>query len=548
MTRSTTPRSRLARALGPEPFARQVVTHLFSTGGDAFFAVSLAGSLFFSVSLDAARPQVVLYLAATMAPFAVVAPIIGPVIDRFRGGQRAVIAVSLGARAAVCLLMAGDLQRLLFYPEAFTVLILGKTYSVAKSALVPALVPGDEDLVSANSRLTATGVLSGAAGGALAAGLLALTGAPWVLRAGAVVYAAGSAASVRIPRVTPRRFVPPALEYEELKTPTVGLASWAMVVLRAAIGFTIFLLGFALRREGEAAWVYGLVLVASGAGGFAGTLVATRLRRRVLEERIVALALSAPALVALLVALRFDLPGVLLAAFALGVGASAARQAFDSLVQRAAPDADRGRTFARFETRFQLAWVAGAIVPVLASLDDRLGLALLGSLLAAASVGYVVAAAPAARFDEQLRSLRRRVLDEPAEVPPSALADETLVFARSLHDRGAHRRAVLEAFTALEVERDRLRAAAERAADDDPALARARGTLRRLRRCAVESDEAVGVETSATAIRLCAAGLARLRGDPDAEDVTDVPDVPDGTDPAAQVEGGDEAAEGETGS
>ena len=43
-------------------------------------AVSLAGSLFFNLSIDAARPRIILYLAITMAPFAVVAPLIGPFV------------------------------------------------------------------------------------------------------------------------------------------------------------------------------------------------------------------------------------------------------------------------------------------------------------------------------------------------------------------------------------------------------------------------------------------------------------------------------------
>ena len=44
--------------------------HPLHSAGEAFFAVSLAGSLFFNVSVDAARPRILLYLALTMAPFA----------------------------------------------------------------------------------------------------------------------------------------------------------------------------------------------------------------------------------------------------------------------------------------------------------------------------------------------------------------------------------------------------------------------------------------------------------------------------------------------
>ena len=62
--------------------------------GDTLFTVSLAGSLFFNVSADAARPTVLLYLLLTLAPFAVVGPFVGTVIDRFPGSQRALFATT----------------------------------------------------------------------------------------------------------------------------------------------------------------------------------------------------------------------------------------------------------------------------------------------------------------------------------------------------------------------------------------------------------------------------------------------------------------------
>ena len=51
--------------------------HAVSTLGDALVAVALAGTLFFAVPVAAARPRVALYLLLTVAPFAVVAPLLG---------------------------------------------------------------------------------------------------------------------------------------------------------------------------------------------------------------------------------------------------------------------------------------------------------------------------------------------------------------------------------------------------------------------------------------------------------------------------------------
>src|ERR1039458_6227099 len=59
--------------------------------GDAFVAVALAGTLFFSASVDQARGRVALALLITMAPFAVLAPFIGPMLDRARQGRRYIL-------------------------------------------------------------------------------------------------------------------------------------------------------------------------------------------------------------------------------------------------------------------------------------------------------------------------------------------------------------------------------------------------------------------------------------------------------------------------
>ena len=69
-------------------FNRFTLATVLSGVADALIAVSLAGSLFFSLSPDASRQQVLLYLLINMAPFALLAPLVGPVIDRFRLGHR----------------------------------------------------------------------------------------------------------------------------------------------------------------------------------------------------------------------------------------------------------------------------------------------------------------------------------------------------------------------------------------------------------------------------------------------------------------------------
>src|SRR5206468_1079419 len=73
---------------GDSPLARLAQTHVLAVAGDTMVTIALAGSLFFSVDPNAAKGRVALYLALTMAPFAVVAPLLGPILDRSRAGRR----------------------------------------------------------------------------------------------------------------------------------------------------------------------------------------------------------------------------------------------------------------------------------------------------------------------------------------------------------------------------------------------------------------------------------------------------------------------------
>ncbi len=121
------------------PFARLVRAHAVAVCGDACLTVSLAGSLFFQSPTDAARSKVLLYLLLTMAPFAVVAPLLGSALDRITGGRRLVLIAAAAGRGLLALLMAGfinsDAPRgLLVYPLAFGVLVLAKSHSIARAA------------------------------------------------------------------------------------------------------------------------------------------------------------------------------------------------------------------------------------------------------------------------------------------------------------------------------------------------------------------------------------------------------------------------------
>jgi hypothetical protein len=136
---------------------------------------------------------VLLYLIITMAPFAVIAPLLSPLLDRIRGGRRLMIFITCASRALLCVFMARYVDEtgaegLLIYPLAFGMLVAQKTYSIARSALVPAVVSGERELVSANSRLAIISVIGGAVGGLPAAGVYKVFGPEWSLVLAALVF------------------------------------------------------------------------------------------------------------------------------------------------------------------------------------------------------------------------------------------------------------------------------------------------------------------------------------------------------------------------
>ncbi len=423
------------------PLGRLALVHVFMMAGDTLLAISLAGSLFFSISPDAAKGQVVLYLLLTMAPFAVVAPLLAPVLDKGRESRRKSIVLTGGTRVVICLLMAVNVHSLVLFPEAFAMLVLSKLYQVSKSAFVPTVatamnrtkeppndalsgagtippsfvrrgstVKGPYELAAINARLTLIASIAGFLIALPGVGVLKLPslGAPWVLRMDAAVFLVGTAMTLRLPRQS-RHPAPSASTMttnqdaelgnqvsgrqdtrqadhggakgngmlhldsrERLARPTEHpealLAVTAMSVLRGSVGFLVFLLAFALRREHAGMVWYGALLAASGAGSMLGSWSVPRIRKILSLQQILALSLV---IVAIAGAVAAFVGGVAIQAAlgaTIGLAGAIGKPSFDAIVQRYIPPMAQGRAFARFEMRLQLTWVVGGLLPVLATL------------------------------------------------------------------------------------------------------------------------------------------------------------------------------------
>lgn len=358
---------RPAEAGPTSAFTRLARVHAFSTAADALFASALAGSLFFSIPVGQARTKVFAYLAGAIAPFSLLSPLIGPAIDRIAGGRRWMIIASLALRAGFTMLLVSNFDDLpIFLPLAFGILVSQKGYAVARSALVPTTVRGDDELVRANSKFA---LLSGVMGFVAAGpGVLALhLGGPEAsLVLASIVYLGGLVLAAQLPQAKVAQQQATPDERVELHAPSILLGVGGMGLLRGIVGFLSILVAFGLRTNNRPLWEYGVVGAGAVAGSLLGALVAPRLRDLMREEIILISALS---LVSIAAATSvFVLDGVMASfviASAVGIAGSAGKLAFDSIVQRDAPDANRGRSFARFETRFQILWVIGASIAVI---------------------------------------------------------------------------------------------------------------------------------------------------------------------------------------
>ena len=382
------------------PFARLALAYAVGVAGDVFVTVSLADTLFFSATTSQARPKVLLYLLLTLAPFALIAPVFGPLLDRTRGGRRLLFAATMAARAVLCLVMAAHVHSFALYPLAFGALVLSKAQSVTKSALVPGVIKNKGELVLANSRLAFISILGGIAAGPIAAGILRLVGAPWVLRTATVIFVLGMLAALGIPRAELVGPLETADERDALHARSILAAGTAMGLLRATVGFFTFFAAFVLKTSREPAWMFGVVLMMSAVGTGIGTVVAPALRKRVREEWILAGSLVVPSVPLVFAARAYGRGALIAAATAIAAASACGRLAFDSLLQRDGADAARGRAFARFETRFQLLWVVGGVLAVIFPSDGRWGIFLVALVLLFAGLSYVGAVRRPASGDD----------------------------------------------------------------------------------------------------------------------------------------------------
>ncbi|MPQ99306.1 MFS transporter [Modestobacter sp. I12A-02628] len=372
--------------------------------GDAMIAVSLAGTLFFAAAGDAQRTNVALYLLVTVAPFALLAPVIGPLLDRLQRGRRAAMAGALIGRTVLALVMLFHFDDLGLYPAALGVLVLSKSFNVLKAAVVPRVLPDAMSLTSANARMSVFGLAASGVLGGLGAGLAATLGFSWELGATAAVFLAGGVLAFRLPAHVdlPQGETPATvlttedLSDERTRRPSAGphvvTALRATAALRGLSGFLTIFAAFLTQATFPDGWeatgALGVIAVAAGVGSFAGTAVGSRLHAA-RPDTLVLVSAGSAAVITVIAALLYSFPVAALVVAVSSVSNALGKVALDAIIQREVPEALRASAFGRSETWLQLAWVAGGAVAVALPANGRLGFAVAAALLALA-VGLVL--------------------------------------------------------------------------------------------------------------------------------------------------------------
>ncbi|GAA4360289.1 MFS transporter [Angustibacter luteus] len=396
-----------AQGAGESGLAKVIELHGVSAAGDALVLLALANTVFFSVPVGEARGRVALYLLVTMLPFSILAPILGPLLDRYRHGRRYALAVTFVSRAFLAWVMAGAVaggkEAFALYPAAFGYLVATKAYSVTRAAAIPRVQPRGVSLVTANSRVLLGGIVAVTI--ATPIGFLLMQAGPeWVLRFAFVVFGVGTGLSLALPRRVDSAVgeVGARLSSDDTAEIPVGsrTARWnigprvvlglrAVATLRWFTGFLTFFLAFALRTDPVSDSLpllasIGLVVGAAGVGNTIGTSLGALLRR-LRPELVVTAMLVLAAVGATVGALWYGLVAVLVTGLCAGLAAALGKLSLDALIQIEVPEDVRSSAFARSETVLQLAWVVGGGVGIALPVSGEWGLAvaavaLLGSL------------------------------------------------------------------------------------------------------------------------------------------------------------------------
>jgi MFS family permease len=432
----------LAQLWRSSGFRKLATTRLFSQAGDGMFQFGIATAFFFSPEEAATPAQIAQGFVVLLAPFTLVGPFVGPLIDRWPR-QRIIMYGNLTRLvfvAGIATTLANHGPLWLLYALALATLSINRFLLASMTAGLPKVVARDELLV-ANSTLPTLGTVAAILGGLIGAvvtfvvptatdidqSFAALTGA-------VVMMGLSSATATRLkkkqlgPEVPLEAFsfwlqvrelgVELAEGFAYLRARVTPLHALAVMATQRFLYGLMFVASILMSRHvwgeaqtsDEAVKNFGTVLLFAGAGFGLAAVVTPWLGQRIERHRWIVICLCVGAAGQALLAVNSERWALLTSAVVISFAVQGGKIAVDTIVQRDTQDSVRGRAFTLYDMAFNVAFISAAVVGALVLPDTGYSRWVMGTL----AIVYVLVAVIYSRAPRVPRPLEGTAKSEPA--------------------------------------------------------------------------------------------------------------------------------------
>ncbi|WP_194291388.1 MFS transporter [Cumulibacter manganitolerans] len=376
--------------LGLPGFRRLYGARLASQWSDGMFQASLAGTVLFNPQHAATPADMAASFAVMLLPYSLIGPFVGVLLDRYSRRHLMTIAQLLRAVAVVatCVLVWAGYQGFGFYALALVSLSLSRFFLSGLSAALPHVVPRNT-LVTANAFSTTSGTVVSILGGACSIALLSLTGKS---DHGYAVVAATSLLGPLLSAWLMSLFAPAAIgpdhatrqsaqrivdvlrgvvegarhiyAHREVAGVLTSIAAHRFIF--GAVGVSILLqfknhvpAGGLVPRDIAG---IGMALGIGGLGALIAAAITPAVARAIGKNAWIVIAYGTLGTASGLIML-IDRPwSMIVASFCLGFAGQAVKVCADTIAQETIDESFQGRTFAVYDTTFNVSFVIGVVL------------------------------------------------------------------------------------------------------------------------------------------------------------------------------------------
>jgi len=398
---------------------------VLSQGGDGAFQVGIATAFFFDPTSASTPGDIAAGFAVLLAPFTLVGPFVGPMIDRWHR-QRIVLVgnlIRLALVAAIGGSIAAGAPKPLLYFLALATLSINRFLLAALTAGIPQVVD-DEDLLTANAIMPTMGTIAAAIGAAIGGVTTVLVPgvsdnklALLALGAAAIAFgtsswtatALGKRALGPVATIDGRELAAEAVHllkelragYRHLRDRVTPFQALAVMAAARLLYGMMFVAAILISRHilgtpgsAESAIKQFTVVLGFAAIGFGlAAIITPAFSHRVGRHEWIVACLLLGAVGQTILAISASSWALLSAAVIASFSVQGGKIAVDTIVQRDTDDAFRGRAFALYDVAYNTAFISAAVVGAVVLPSNGYSHAVMGVLV----VGYLVVAFAYAR-------------------------------------------------------------------------------------------------------------------------------------------------------